>query len=120
MKKSIVKEKSFEFALQIIELYKVLQENREYVISKQLLRSATSIGANINEALAAESRADYVHKMSISSKEARESLYWLELLDKSQLIVLDYSIYIAKCTELVKMLTSIVKTTKNSTLKTKN
>lgn len=114
MAKSIVKEKSFEFALQIIELYKVLHENREYVLSKQLLRSTTSIGANINEALAGESRADYVHKMSISSKEARESLYWLELLDKSQLVKLDCSAYIAKCTELVKMLTSIVKTTKNN------
>ncbi len=121
MKKSIIKDKSFAFSLTVIELYKLLQSKKEFVISKQILRSGrTSIGANINEALAAESRADFVHKMAISSKEARETLYWLELLEKSQFIVYDYTKYIADCTELVKILTSIVKTTKNSKLKTNN
>ncbi len=120
MKRSIIKEKSFEFSLTIIELYKLLQFQKEYVLSKQLLRSATSIGANVNEALAGESRADFAHKMSIASKEARESLYWLELLDKSQFVEFNYETHIQQCTELVKILTSIVKTTKNSTLKTKN
>ena len=84
MKNSIFKEKSFNFSLEIIDLYKKLQEQKEFILSKQLLRSATSIGANINEALAGESRADFVHKMTISNKEARESLYWLnatEMLD---------------------------------------
>ncbi len=113
MKRSIVKEKSFEFALQIIELYKFLQKEKEYVISRQLLRSATSIGANINEALAGESKADFIHKLSISNKEARESLYWLELLEQSQLVKHSYHVYILKCTELVKILTSIIKTSKS-------
>ena len=114
MKNSIIKEKSFNFALEIIDLYKILQEQKEYILSKQLLRSATSIGANVNEALAGESRADFVHKMAISNKEARESLYWLELLDKSSLIELDLSEYINQCQEITKILTSIVKTAKTS------
>lgn len=120
MKESIVKNKSFEFALLIIELYKVLQEQKEFVLSKQLLRSGTSVGANINEALAGVSKADFAFKMSISSKEARETLYWLELLDKSQMVKFDFKPFISNCEELVKMLTSIVKTTQNSTLKTKD
>lgn len=120
MKESIVKNKSFEFALRIIELYKILQEQKEFVLSKQLLRSGTSIGANINEALAGVSKADFAFKMSISSKEARETLYWLELLDKSQMVKFDFKPFISNCEELVKMLTSIVKTTQNSTLKTKD
>ncbi|HNY44376.1 MAG TPA: four helix bundle protein [Bacteroidales bacterium] len=126
MKESIVKEKSFEFALQIIELYKVLQEEKEFVISKQLLRSGTSIGANVNEALAGISKADFAYKMSISSKEARETLFWLQLLDKSQMVKYDYKPFIINCKELVKMLTSIVKTTQikltaeNQKLKTKH
>ncbi len=120
MKRSIIKEKSFEFSLQIIELYKFLQSKKEYILSKQLLRSATSIGANVNEALAAESRADFIHKMAISSKEARESLYWLELLEKSQLADYNYSNEIESCKEIIKILTSIVKTTKDSKFKTQN
>lgn len=120
MKESIVKNKSFEFALQIINLYKVLQEQKEFVLSKQLLRSGTSMGANINEALAGVSKADFAYKMSISSKEARETLYWLELLEKSQMVKFDFKPFIQDCEELVKMLTSIVKTTQNSILKTKD
>lgn len=112
MKENIVKNKSFAFALSAIKLYSFLQENNEYVISKQFLRSATSIGANINEAIAGESKADFSHKMAIASKEARETLYWLELLDCSQLKQMDYKIYIDDCTELVKILTNIVKSSK--------
>jgi four helix bundle protein len=114
MKKSIIKEKSFSFALEIIELFKFLQSNKEFIISKQLLRSGTSIGANVNEALAGESRADFVHKLAIASKEVRETLYWLELLRESQIVIHDYEKYILKCTEIVKILTSIVKTTKSN------
>jgi four helix bundle protein len=113
MKESIIKNKSFEFALQIIDLYKKLQEHREFVISKQLLRSGTSIGANINEALAGYSKSDFKYKMSISSKEAHETLYWLELLEKSQLVALNYNEYIVNCREIIKILTSIVKTSQN-------
>lgn len=73
MNDSIVKEKSFQFSLKIIELYKKLSSQNEYIISKQLLRSGTSIGANIEEALAGQSKKDFTAKMSISSKEARET-----------------------------------------------
>jgi four helix bundle protein len=74
MKDNIIKDKSFAFALSIISLYSSLIDSKEFVLSKQLLRSGTSIGANVNEALAGESRADFIHKMSIASKEARETL----------------------------------------------
>ncbi len=120
MKRSIIKDKSFEFSLLIIELYKYLRSQKEYVLSKQLLRSGTSIGANVNEALAGESRADFIHKMAIASKEARESLYWLELLRKSQLVNYDFKKELSSCNEIIRILTSIVKTTQNSKLKTKN
>ena len=79
-KKNVIKEKSFEFAKEIVYLYKVLAEKREYVLSKQLLRSGTSIGANIREAEHAQSKADFIHKLSISLKEANETEYWLDLL----------------------------------------
>ncbi|MDR9419273.1 four helix bundle protein [Gracilimonas sp.] len=107
---NIVLDKSFNFALSIIGLYKVLIKHKEYVLSKQLLRSATSIGANIEEATAASSKKDFAHKMTISSKEARETRYWLKLLDKSQIVQMDYSSYIHNVNELVKILTAIVKT----------
>lgn len=87
-------EMSFDFSLQIISLYKKLIENKEYVLSKQLLRSATSIGANVEEAMAAQSRKDFISKMSIASKEARETRYWLRLLEKSKLVNIDYSDYL--------------------------
>lgn len=75
MKESIVKNKSFEFALQIIELYKILQEQKEFILSKQILRRGTSIEANINEAMAGINKEDFTYKMSISNKKARETLY---------------------------------------------
>lgn len=80
MAASVIQEKSFQFALQVIQLYRELQNEREYVLSKQLLRSGTSIGANVEEASAAQSRNDFIAKMSIASKEARETCYWLRLL----------------------------------------
>lgn len=86
-KKSILKDNSFQFALRIISLYKVLSnEQKEYVMSKQLLRSATSVGANIREAQNAQSNADFIHKLYISQKECDESIYWLELLFHSNYI----------------------------------
>ena len=90
-KDNIIREKSFAFALKIIVLYKALTERKEYVLSKQLLRSGTSIGANVEEATAAQSAKDFVHKLSVASKEARETKYWLMLLQKSQLVDYDYS-----------------------------
>ena len=81
MKENIIQQKSFQFAVRIINLYKYLtNDKKEFVLSKQILRSGTSIGANINEALAAESKKDFVHKLSIAVKEARETYYWLNLL----------------------------------------
>jgi len=114
MKESIVAQKSFDFAISIIHLYKQLLKSNEYVLSKQLLRSATSIGANVNEALAGSSKKDFANKMSIASKEARETQYWLLLLDKSQLIKIDYSTYLEDSKELIRMLTAIVKTTQKN------
>ncbi|MGB4958662.1 MAG: four helix bundle protein [Saprospiraceae bacterium] len=77
-------EMTFDFSIQIIELYKVLLEQKEFVMSRQLLRCATSIGANAEEASAVQTKKDFIAKMSISSKEPRETKYWLRLLDKSQ------------------------------------
>ena len=111
---SIIAIKAYAFALEIIILYKYLvNEKKEYVLSKQLLRSGTSIGANINEALSGQSKRDFVHKLSISLKEARETSYWLNLLKDSNYIqqaVFD-NLH-AKCTKIVKMLSSIILTTK--------
>ena len=124
MSKSLVGEKSFDSALEIISLYKRLIEEREFILSKQLLRSGTSIGANVEEAGAAQSRKDFLSKMSIASKEARETQYWLRLLQQSQITSIDVSSTLENATELVRMLTSIVKSTANSTqnlkLKTEN
>jgi len=112
MKKSIALEKSFNFSLAIIRLYQELQNNREFVLSKQLLRSSTSIGANVSEALSAFSAKDFTYKMSIACKEARETTYWLKLLQHAQLVENDYSPYLIDSEELLKMLTAIVKTSK--------
>jgi four helix bundle protein len=79
-KKNIIKEKSFVFSIEIVTLYKVLAERKEFVLSKQLLRSGTSIGANIRESEHAQSKADFIHKLSIALKEANETEYWLDLL----------------------------------------
>jgi four helix bundle protein len=113
--------KSFDFAVRIIRLYKYLaKEQKEYVLSKQLLRSGTSIGANVNEAQAGQSRADFVSKMCIASKEARETRYWLDLLcetdylDPTQAHV---ATMLEQSEELIKILTSIVKTTQQKTNK---
>ena len=113
-KKNIILDKTFDFSLDIIELYKILQENKEFVISRQLLRSATSVGANSEEGSAAQTKKDFITKMSIASKEARESRYWLRLLDKSQLVKHDYKNYLSKIDEIVKILTAIVKTAQTS------
>ncbi|MFH0734322.1 MAG: four helix bundle protein [bacterium] len=113
MKNNIVLDKSFMFALKIIDLYKKLISNKEFVISNQLLKSATSIGANINEATAAASRKDFVNKMVIASKEARETKYWLELLNYAKFYETDYFIFLNDVNELIKLLTAIIKTSQN-------
>ncbi|CAL66099.1 four helix bundle protein [Christiangramia forsetii] len=113
-KRSIVQDMAIKFALEIISLYKFLVKEKEFVISKQLLKSGTSIGANISEALAGQSRKDFIAKMSISSKEARETKYWLFLLQESQLVKYDFTKEIAACDEIVRLLTAIVKTSQST------
>jgi four helix bundle protein len=109
-----LREKSYGFALRIIKVYKhLLAENKEYVLSKQLLRSGTSIGANIAEANQAQSRPDFVSKLSIALKETVETEYWLCLMrDSEYLTVKQSDSLIEDCIELKKMLTSAIKTTK--------
>jgi len=110
-KGNVIQEKSFAFALKIISLYKELTKQNEFVLSKQLLRSGTSIGANVEEALAAQSRKDFLHKMSIASKEARETEYFLKPLMMSKLVPMDYSMHLKEIGSIVNILTKIVKTT---------
>lgn len=117
MKESIVQQKSFQFSLKIIALYKKLNAEKEYIISKQLLRSGTSIGANIEEALAGQSKRDFIAKMSISSKEARETKYWLRLLKESELTNIDVKDLLDDIHELIRLLTAIVKTSQQNLTK---
>ena len=113
-KENLIQQKSFEFSLMIIELYKKLSAANEFVISKQLLRSATSVGANVEEAIAGQSKKDFLHKMAIASKEAREARYWLKLLDKSQIVIIDYRLYLQEMESIINILTKIVKTSSTS------
>ena len=114
MKESIVRKKSYLFALRMIKAYKYLtQEQREFVLSKQVLRSGTSIGALVKEAEHAQSRADFVNKMNVALKEANETEYWLMLLKDSEYIEeKSYNSIHQDCSELIKLLASIVKTSK--------
>lgn len=104
--------KSKAFAVRIINLYKYLSaEKKEFVLSKQLLRSGTSIGANVKEAIRGQSREDFAYKMNVSLKEASESEYWLELLYETGYITKQqFDSVISDCTELIRLLTAIVKT----------
>jgi len=116
MKESVLKDKSYQFALRIIKLYKyVTTEKKEYVLSKQILRCGTSIGANIEEANQAQSKQDFIHKLSISQKEAFETDYWLRLLrDSEYLTEAQASSLLSDCQELQKLLTASIKTTKEN------
>lgn len=109
MKENIIKDKSFDFALTIIATYSKMVEQKEFVLSKQLLRSATSIGANVEEAIAAQSRKDFISKMSIASKEAHETHYWLRLLQKSRVVKIDFSTQLIAIEEIIRIITAIVK-----------
>lgn len=113
-KKNIIKEKTFAFAVEIINTYKVLADRREFVLSKQMLRSGTSIGANVREAEHAQSKADFIHKLSISLKEANETEYWLDLLYETKYLTeIEFQNIKPKIIELLRLLTSIIKTSKN-------
>jgi len=111
-KPNIIKDKTYQFALEIVFLYKKMRDQNEFILSKQIVRAGTSIGANVEEATAAQSRKDFISKMSISSKEARETNYWLRLLRDSNLCEgIDYTELIKDSEEIIKIVTSIVKTT---------
>ena len=118
-KKNVVADKSYSFALRIIKLYKhLVAEHKEYVLSKQILRSGTSIGALVKEAEQAQSKADFLNKINISLKEANETEYWLMLLKESRYIdEKQYNSIMPECLELIKILISIVKSTKISLAK---
>ena len=114
MKQSILKDKSKAFALRVIRLYKYLcEERKEYILAKQLLRSGTSIGANIAEAFYGQSEADFVSKLSIAQKETSETIYWLDLLHESDYLKQnEYDSVYSDAEELIKLLTSSIKTMK--------
>jgi four helix bundle protein len=116
MKENIIKKKSFGFALEIVQTYRYLVEiKKEYIMSKQLLKSGTAIGALVREAEHAESKADFIHKMSIALKEANETDYWIELLSQSQYIdEKQFNSIILDLNEILKMLISIIKTSKGN------
>lgn len=111
-----VRDKSFKLAVRIVKLYKFLaEEKKEYTLSKQLLRSGTSIGAMVREAEHAETKKDFVHKMSIAQKESNETLYWLELLKETDYLTdQQFESLYKDVKEVISIITSIIKTTKKN------
>jgi four helix bundle protein len=109
-----IKSKSYSLAIRIVGLYKRLSEERkEFVLSKQILKSGTSVGANIREAIQAESKADFIHKMCIALKESSETEYWLELLrDSNYLDEPTFDSLHSECEEVSKLLTAIIKSSR--------
>ena len=117
-KPNIIKDKTYRFALDVIRIYQEMKTQNEFILSKQLVRAGTSIGANAEEASAAQSRKDFIAKMAIASKEARETNYWLRLFRDSELCKnIDYSDLIKDSEEIIKILTSIVKTSQQNNFK---
>ena len=116
MSKNVVKDKSFKFAIRIVKLYQYVQsEKKEYVLSKQLLRSGTSIGAMVRESEHAESKLDFKHKMAIAQKEINETLYWLELLNETDYLSKEQFESINKdAIEIIKLVTTILKSVKTN------
>ena len=118
MKKNILKETSFSFAIRIVKLYQFLRkDHNDDVLSKQILRSGTTIGASIRESIKAASKRDFIYKLTISLKEADETSYWLELLYRTSF--LDEKIYLSltnDCNEIIKLLTSSLKTAKQAAI----
>ena len=109
---NIIKEKTYNFARRIVRLYRFLIENREYILSKQILRSGTSIGANVEEAIAAQSKKDFIAKMYIALKEARETNYWLRILNDEDFVKTSRIENLKnESIEIIKVITSIIKST---------
>jgi len=118
-KVNAVRDKSFGFAVRVINLYKFLQTNKhEFTLSKQILKSGTSVGACIRESENAESRSDFIHKLSIAQKEVNETIYWLELLETSKFISVDqFKSLNRDAVEIIKLLTTIIRSLKSSNTK---
>ena len=116
MKESILKVKSFRFAIRIVNLYKYLcEDKKEYVLSQQILRSGTSVGAMVREAEHSESKADFIHKIAIAQKEINETIYWLELLMETENISSkEFESINADAVEIIKLITSSIKTAKSN------
>jgi four helix bundle protein len=108
MKENLIQQKSFAFSLMIIQLYKKMISEKEFVLSKQVLRSGTSIGANIEEAIAAQSRKDFSYKMSLACKEARETHYWLRLIAESKIVTLTVEDELKEVTSIINIITKII------------
>jgi len=111
-KQNLIMDLSVEFSLDIIDFCSLLEEKREFIISRQLLKSGTSIGANISEAQNAESRADFIHKLKIAAKEADETRYWFTLCDRSSRLPFDPALSV-KLQSIINILSKIISTTKS-------
>ncbi|MBM2813896.1 MAG: hypothetical protein HW421_658 [Ignavibacteria bacterium] len=116
MKENIIKDKSFQFAIRIVNLYKYLcEQKKEFVLSKQLLRSGTSVGANIREGDNAESKSDFIHKLAIAQKECDETIFWLELLKATDYLTeTEFDSINKDALEIMKLLITIIKSSKKS------
>lgn len=116
MRENVVKNKSFAFAVRVVRLYQFLcNDKKEFILSKQLMRSGTSVGAMVREAEHAETKADFRHKMGIAQKEINESIYWLELLKETDYLTSDQFVSLNNDgIEILKLITAIIKTSKNA------
>lgn len=114
MKKNLIQDRTFQFAVDTVKLYSQMVEKKEFVLCKQVLRSGTSIGANVEEAIAGQSKKDFLSKMNISLKETRETNYWLRLLKETKLVDLDFEPNLRESQEILNILSAIVKTTKQN------
>ncbi|WP_343608496.1 four helix bundle protein [Chryseobacterium oranimense] len=107
---NLIQIKTFDFALRIIKFYTQCKSQSEFILSKQILRCGTSIGANVEEAIAAQSKKDFVSKLSIANKEARETKYWLRLYQSSNLVQIEIDSYLKEIESIINILTKIIKT----------
>jgi len=116
MRENVVKNKSFEFAIRVVRLYQFLVSDKKgFVLSKQLLRSGTSVRAMVRESEHSESKADFIHKLSIAQKEINETIYWLELLKATDYLTQEQFESINNdAVEIIKLITTIIKTTKSN------
>ncbi|NMR32642.1 four helix bundle protein [Chryseobacterium aquaticum] len=107
---NLIQIKTFDFALRIIKFYTQCKSQNEFILSKQILRCGTSIGANVEEAIAAQSKKDFISKLSIANKEARETKYWLKLYQSSNLVQMETDSYLKEIESIINILTKIIKT----------